>query len=49
MDELARIQQMYLKGQQLQLQAFNDLLLLVRPPATRLNARLGEPVPKPEG
>jgi hypothetical protein len=48
MDDLARIQATFLAGQQLMLQAFNELFrMATKPPrATTLGLTLSEPVPK---
>ena len=48
MDELARMTQDFLRGQELMLRAFNQLLQYQRPPATGLFPVFGVPVQKPE-
>jgi hypothetical protein len=49
MTELEQIQSTFTKGLQLILQAYNDLLALKTPRATRLQGTLSAPVLKPEG
>lgn len=49
MDELAKIQQDFLRAQELMLHAFNQLLGYQRPRATKLQITVGAVVAKPKG